>query len=626
MTPLLRRLIDTLDDQERATWHEYTVPGLWVGSHTNVTFPCAASYFLHQLRRMDGWRSRRETNSPWSISSARAYNTMVRQATSFDHGPGTEQDGWRHTGTFLKLMALLPYLRSLGVDTLILLPITEIGSVGRKGALGSPYAVRHPFRLDPLLAEPGLEMSVDDQARVLFETCHLLGMKVILETVLRTASIDSDLVGTHPEWFYWVDEEALEGDVSGFTSPIFTATQLREMKMLVNNGTLVGLPVPSTEYQMLFDHMPLRVVRDSKGWKGIGARGKVLRIPGAFADWPPDDPQPAWSDVTYLRMHDHPSYRYMAYNTIRMYEEELDQPSYRQSSLWNTVSSIIPHYIRMFGIDGAMIDMGHALPAELRSRIVSECRALKSDFLLLEENFHLSESSSTAGYNAVIGYLPFDAYNPAKLRSFIHRLQTEGVPVRYFATPESHNTPRVAMRMSGRTGLAVWLGLQLLPRGFGFLHAGAELLEHRPVNTGLGFSSEEIRSLQPNMLALFDDVPLPWKSGNETSNWLKEKQETIRELDVVKHLMDDDWVQLIAETDSDVVAYVRFSSKTQRGILVVINYTDVARTIRIMRHQLKYVRFVGTGRGVHQRPEEIMIDLRGSDCVVVAVLVGITSV
>lgn len=624
MTPLILKLINTLEEQEHATWHPYSVPGAWVGAHTPVTFSSGASYLLHQLRRIDALRRKRDQNRTWTLDTAVAYNAMVRHATSYDHGPGTTQDGWRSTGTFLKLLGLLPYLNSLDVNTLVLLPITEIGTVGRKGLLGSPYAVKHPFRLDPQLKEPCIDMTVDDQARVLIEICHLLGIKVVLETVLRTVSIDSDYAPIHPNWFYWVDEEKV-GSIDAFRSPSFSSADLRTMHEKVEEGDFTQLPEPPAEYQTLFDLMPLRVVKDEHGWKGIGPHGAVLRIPGAFADWPPDDPQPAWSDVTYLRLHDHPAYRYMAYNTIRMFERDLDRSDYRQTSLWNTIAGIIPHYIRMFGIDGALIDMGHALPRDLRARIVSESRALKHDFILFEENFHLTEASRATGYDAVIGYLPFDAHDPQKLARFIDRIAYNDIPVRYFATPESHNTPRAAERLPERAGAALWLFLRYLPKGVSFLHAGLELNETRPVNTGLGFTPAEIEAHPTSSLSLFNDVPLPWDVGVGHAEWLIEKIRQFGSMDVLNDLHDTDRIQRVEVDDQDVVAYIRRGRGSRRGIMVIVNITALARTIRVDLLRTPGLVFAAPMKGVHVRAGEITIDINGTDVVVVPTLHTVTS-
>lgn len=45
-------------------------------------------------------------------------------------------------GTFRALEGDLPRIRSLGTDIVWLMPIHPIGEVGRKGTLGSPYAIR----------------------------------------------------------------------------------------------------------------------------------------------------------------------------------------------------------------------------------------------------------------------------------------------------------------------------------------------------------------------------------------------------------------------------------------------------------------------------------------------------
>ncbi len=130
--------------------------------------------------------------------------------TAFDHNgddqisPMPNSDGWRETGTLLKSMALLPYIREMGFNTVHLLPITAIGRDGRKGTLGSPYAIRNPYLLDENSAEPALGLTAEQLFRGSVEAAHRLGMRVVIEFVLRTAAKDSDWVPEHPEWFYWI--------------------------------------------------------------------------------------------------------------------------------------------------------------------------------------------------------------------------------------------------------------------------------------------------------------------------------------------------------------------------------------------------------------------------------------
>ncbi len=103
------------------------------------------------------------------------YNLFVRHGTAFDHDgdgkiggaapdPTLNQSGQRETGPFLKVLAILPHLLRMGVNTLYFLPVTALGQHGRKGELGSPYATRNPERLEPTLADPLVgDLSVDVQ-------------------------------------------------------------------------------------------------------------------------------------------------------------------------------------------------------------------------------------------------------------------------------------------------------------------------------------------------------------------------------------------------------------------------------------------------------------------------------
>ena len=90
--------------------------------------------------------------------------------------------------------------------------------------------------------------------------------------------------------------------------------------------------------------------------------GTPCRIASAFSDWPPDDRQPAWSDVTYLKMHTHEAFNYIAYNTIRMYDSALERSSHLQHQPLERDCRYHPELSGEYQIDGAMIDMGHALP------------------------------------------------------------------------------------------------------------------------------------------------------------------------------------------------------------------------------------------------------------------------
>src|SRR5690606_17177834 len=132
----------------------------------------------------------------------------------------------------------------------------------------------------------------------------------------------------------------------------------------------------------------------------------------------------------------------IAYNTIRMYDTRLATVDNENRGLWNTIINVIPHYQKNFGVDGVMIDMGHALPKRLKQSIVERARKVNPDFAFWEENFAISARSRQEGYNATVGYLWSDEHLPYKLLEFLKMLEGQDVPVPFFATPETHNTPR----------------------------------------------------------------------------------------------------------------------------------------------------------------------------------------
>ena len=82
-------------------------------------------------------------------------------------------------GTALTQMAFLGFLRDrLGVTVFLSLPNGTIGETNRKGARGSPFAVRNPFGVDPSFADPLLpEMPAAGQYTALGQACRALGMR-----------------------------------------------------------------------------------------------------------------------------------------------------------------------------------------------------------------------------------------------------------------------------------------------------------------------------------------------------------------------------------------------------------------------------------------------------------------
>ncbi len=600
----------------------YAVPGLWIDpdGSPNRRLVNPYRFFLERIHWIEAHPCEtmpqeplvtgenpstilRTSGGEWSRHAV-IYNTLVRSATGFDHDGDGEVgfnpvgDGWMETGTFLKAIATLPYVKSLGFNTIHLLPITAVGEDGHKGTLGSIYAIQNPYRLDSRLAEPALGFGAETEFAAFVKAAHLLGLRVVVEFAFRTASRDADWVAEHPEWFYWIradvpDRQAGEWQAESrrgphrghygedaYGSPIFTPEELAQINERVWRKNFDDLIPPHSIYREMFAPPPrpenVRLVEGR--WIGTLDDGTRARIPGAFADWPPDDTQPPWSDVTYLRLYDHPDFDYIAYNTLRMYDSRLAQPENRVEPLWERIIGILPHYQRSFGIDGVMIDMGHALPMTLKQRMVDAARQINPDFGFWDENFNISRESRDEGYNAVIGNYWWMAYRPHKLvDEMLYTFAEAGYPIPFFAAPESHNTPRAAARPGGLPYARLTWALGCLLPTLPFCHAGFEICETFPVNTGLDFQPDELSNYPAERLPLFSQAAYGWERQPNLVAWVRRTLAIrARYADLIAD-PDPATVELLRPENPHVRAVIR--RRGERAIGIIFNLDWEARQI-----------------------------------------------
>ncbi|RKX48392.1 MAG: alpha-amylase [Thermotogae bacterium] len=101
-------------------------------------------------------------------------------------------------GTLEALTKDLGRIKSLGVDFIWLMPIYPIGEEGRKGSLGSPYAIKDYRAINP-------ELGTFEDFKELVEKARRLGLGVMIDIVYNHTSRDSRLLKEHPEWFYTVE-------------------------------------------------------------------------------------------------------------------------------------------------------------------------------------------------------------------------------------------------------------------------------------------------------------------------------------------------------------------------------------------------------------------------------------
>ena len=483
----------------------------------------------------------RRRGGDW-VRGASFYGMLLRTTTAWDHnGDGGLRSarGWTETGTFVKSILLLPLLARMGINVLYLLPISKCSQVFRKGEVGCPYSARNFFELEPELHDRLLgsdDADVEMEFGALVEAAHALGMRVMIDLAPRTASRDSDLILDHPEWFYWIDRRAERGygplRFEGFPHGIPRRSRF---------GRLFGYDVLQ-EHLRHFRHAPS--VTDPARWRRFASRCRAdpprdllsaikrefgVTTPPGFSDVV-NDPQPPWSDVTYLRLYlDHPA------ASVRHLDDASAQPPYvftdsiksslfpgrrPNRALWKTLASILPFYQR-FGVDGARVDMGHALPPELQGMIVEQARRHDPDFCFLAEQFDHGAAGRARreGYNALIGSSWW--MEPRAGQGELHKLTHEVLPtcaLPSWAGAETPDTPRAVVREGGRKFARMMAVVNhFLPGGIPFVNSGFELHERQPMNLGLDACPPGRFALARSdpysgKLAYFDRVALHWRN------------------------------------------------------------------------------------------------------------------
>jgi glycosidase len=121
-----------------------------------------------------------ELNHPGWSKNATIYEVNVRQYTP--------------EGTFKAFETHLPRLKEMGIDIIWLMPIHPIGIKNRKGTLGSYYAVKNYYGVNP-------EFGTLADFKALVKKIHSMGMHVVIDWVANHSALDNPLVTEHPEWY-----------------------------------------------------------------------------------------------------------------------------------------------------------------------------------------------------------------------------------------------------------------------------------------------------------------------------------------------------------------------------------------------------------------------------------------
>jgi glycosidase len=130
----------------------------------------------------------------FSQENARPVRDWVRDGVIYEIFPRQ----FSAKGDFNGVTAQLDRLKSLGVTILWLMPIHPIGQEKKKGTVGSPYAVKDYYAVNPDYGTPA------DLKRLVAET-HKRGMKIIIDIVPNHTAWDSVMM--KDKSFYTQDKQ-----------------------------------------------------------------------------------------------------------------------------------------------------------------------------------------------------------------------------------------------------------------------------------------------------------------------------------------------------------------------------------------------------------------------------------
>jgi glycosidase len=145
-----------------------------------------------------------QSTQDWSAMPARETPFWIRDAVVYEIFPRQ----FSAKGDFAGITARLDDLKALGVDVLWLMPIHPLGRLKAKGSIGSPYAIRDYYAVNP-------DYGTKEDFRRLVEAAHARGLRVMIDVVANHTAWDSvmlskpayykqdgagHVISPHPEW------------------------------------------------------------------------------------------------------------------------------------------------------------------------------------------------------------------------------------------------------------------------------------------------------------------------------------------------------------------------------------------------------------------------------------------
>jgi glycosidase len=562
------------------------------------------TYYIEYILNKFKNNSKNESGNLLSEKSI-IYCLQPRMLTAWNHV--TEDIEY---GSFIKSIALLPYLKEMNINTIYLLPLFENGKYCHKGNAGSCYSIKNIYKLDENLHDKLLGECTDELLNLQFgafvEACHILNINVMVDFAFRTVSRDSDLIIDHPDWFYWIKKKSSENFRPLYVESLGELTFVTKATMGYIDYIYASKNLNT--YLDSFTYSP--DILDKKQWKTLVDKHKtgskddllndiedcfgVTTAPG-FADVI-NDYQDPWEDVTYLRLS------FDTHERAKHFIRDNQPPYVLQDiamanlfcgkdinyDLWTYIENVIPYYQEEYGIDGARIDMGHALPDELNSRIINKARSINPNFIFWSEDFFIesSKASMENGFNFITGNL-WQSYREHEQKDFWPDL-TKSIFLKselpIISSLETPDTLRVHSVYSDMDELSFLMTMSFFaPNTIPLINNGMEIGEREPMNVALD-KVDDIKDIlekqdpMNGLMSFFDNYRL---------HWCVEPEKTIRKListlsAIRIKAMDlvtckDNFTDLSSEKDNLIIWMYKKNNKS----MLIISYIGTEECVKI---------------------------------------------
>lgn len=419
------------------------------------------------------------------LKKASVYSLMIRSATAWDHDrdDALPHDNLYHlsdNGTFLKSILLLPYLKRMGINTILLHQPFALGKTETPHTYAAKECVYDFRTIDETLQDPLLpEVSALEQCLAFIEACHLYGMRVILEFCPGKLARENAYSKEHPEWFYWMNAEALRN----YHAPVCNA---------LPQNTIPHTYALKDFYRSEDVKTHLALFQEAPKSEELTKKDKPITIAPMFSDQI-NAHLPADMDATVFRFYedfhthvpkgvfDEKTSPYLMQDSIRA---DLHPGKKPMRTLWDMLNETLVWYQTTLHIDGIYLEKTYLLPEKLQKEFVKTARKHNRHFAMIAEDTVMENSSNwvTKGYDAISGNSGYEETNVWDFRFHTFAYRLKGNPCPMFAASEFYDARRVCSLENGKT-LALMLSVmnQFLPNGIPMLMNGIECFEMQPM-------------------------------------------------------------------------------------------------------------------------------------------------